>query len=94
MLTLIANIIAKEDSIDIVKQEILKVIPYVRKENGCINYDLHQEINQENMFTLYENWETREAWNDHMKADHLIEFQKAIKEYVIETTVYQFNKIK
>ncbi|MGD1823111.1 MAG: putative quinol monooxygenase [Pleomorphochaeta sp.] len=94
MLTLVANIYAKEDSIEFVKNEILKVIPSVRAEKGCVNYDLHQEINTPNMFVLYENWESREDWNAHMDAKHLKAFQEAIKNYVKETTVYQLNKIK
>ena len=42
-LTIIATIVSKEDKIELVKSEMIKLIDKTRVEDGCINYDLHQD---------------------------------------------------
>jgi len=57
-LTIVANIIAKDDKIDLIKAELLKLIDITLAEAGCINYDLHQDNKNPAHFVIYENWET------------------------------------
>tara|TARA_R110001592_G_scaffold107818_3_gene301637 strand:+ start:559 stop:849 length:291 start_codon:yes stop_codon:yes gene_type:complete len=73
-LTIVANIIAKEDKIDLIKTELLKLIDITLAETGCINYDLHQDNENPAHFVFYENWETRELWQSHMEGKHLKDF--------------------
>ncbi|MGR5351615.1 putative quinol monooxygenase [Vibrio sp. DNB22_19_2] len=60
-----------------VKAELLKLIDVTRAEEGCINYDLHQDNENPAHFTFYENWESRELWQQHMGNEHLVEYMKA-----------------
>ncbi len=41
-LTIVAHIHANPDKIDLVKAELEKLLPITRAEEGCIQYDLHQ----------------------------------------------------
>jgi len=76
-LTIVANIIAKENHIELVKAELLKLIDVTRNEQGCINYDLHQDNENPAHFLFYENWQSRELWQQHMANEHLAEYLKA-----------------
>lgn len=76
-LTIVANIIAKPDHIDLVKTELLKLIDITREEQGCINYDLHQDNENPAHFVFYENWKTRELWQTHMGNQHLTDYMAA-----------------
>lgn len=76
-LTIVANIIAKADKVDLVKTELLKLIEITRAEEGCINYDLHQDNENPAHFLFYENWESRELWQNHMANKHLQEYVAA-----------------
>ncbi|WP_372803640.1 putative quinol monooxygenase [Paracoccus seriniphilus] len=76
-LTVVANIHAKPDQIELVKAELLKLVPITRAETGCINYDLHQDNEDPAHFTFYENWESREVWQEHMNAPHLAAYMAA-----------------
>ncbi|MFA8342884.1 MAG: putative quinol monooxygenase [Rhodothermaceae bacterium] len=76
-LTIVANILAKEEKRELVKSELLKLIDTTRAEEGCINYDLHQDNENPNLFLFFENWATRELWQKHMQNDHLKEYLKA-----------------
>ncbi|QLE86561.1 antibiotic biosynthesis monooxygenase [Shewanella sp. Scap07] len=76
-LTIVANIIAKEAHIELVKAELLKLIDTTRKEPGCINYDLHQDNQSPAHFVFYENWQSRELWQTHMGNTHLQQYMAA-----------------
>lgn len=91
-LTIVASILAKEEKREFVKAELLKLIPITRAEKGCINYDLHQDNENPNLFLFHENWESRELWQVHMNNNHLAEYMKAtdgaVEEFVLnEMTV-------
>ena len=59
-LTIVANIKANSAKVELVKAELLKLVPITRSEAGCINYDLHQDNENPAHFVFYENWEWRE----------------------------------
>ncbi|WP_153914284.1 putative quinol monooxygenase [Shewanella sp. TC10] len=76
-LTIVANIIAKADKIELVKAELIKLIDPTRVERGCINYDLHQDNDNPAHFMFYENWQSRELWRAHMENSHIAAYAKA-----------------
>ena len=92
-LTIIANIVANEDKIELVKAELLKLIDITRAEEGCINYDLHQDNENPAHFTFYENWTSRELWQTHMGNTHLAEYMAATEGSVTSFTLNEMTKI-
>jgi quinol monooxygenase YgiN len=92
-LTIVARILAKEDKRDFVKSELLKLIDVTRAEQGCMNYDLHQDIENPNLFLFFENWENRELWQIHMNNKHLAEYIQATEGAVEEFIVHEMNHI-
>lgn len=76
-LTIVANIHAKPDKIDLVKSELIKLIETTRAEEGCIDYDMHQDNENPAHFMFYENWESRELWQAHMGNQHLADYMAA-----------------
>ncbi|NPD46942.1 MULTISPECIES: putative quinol monooxygenase [unclassified Lentimicrobium] len=92
-LTIIARITAKEEKRDLVKTELLKLIDITRAEEGCINYDLHQDQKNPNLFLFHENWETRALWQVHMNNQHLADYLKATEGAVEEFIVHEMSHI-
>jgi quinol monooxygenase YgiN len=76
-LTIVANVTAKADQIDRVKAELKKLIDVTRAEEGCINYDLHQDNENPAHFLFYENWASHELWEAHMNNQHLKNYMAA-----------------
>ncbi|TVO74249.1 putative quinol monooxygenase [Sedimenticola selenatireducens] len=76
-LTIVANVTAKADQIDRVKAELKKLIDVTRAEEGCINYDLHQDNENPAHFLFYENWASHELWEAHMNSQHLKNYMAA-----------------
>lgn len=92
-LTIVANIIAKADQVELVKAELLKLIDVTRAEEGCINYDLHQDNENPAHFTFYENWESHELWRTHMDNEHLAQYMKATEGAVDTFTLNEMSHI-
>ncbi|OUS41203.1 antibiotic biosynthesis monooxygenase [Oleispira antarctica] len=92
-LTIIANIKANSNKIDLVKSELLKLIEVTRAEKGCISYDLHQDNENPAHFMFYENWESRELWQTHMANAHLAEYMVATEGAVTEFTLNEMSVI-
>ena len=92
-LTIVANIHAKADKVDLVKAELLKLIPITRAEEGCIQYDLHQDNENPSHFMFYENWESRELWQTHMNAPHLAAYLAATDGAVESFTLNEMSVI-
>lgn len=92
-LTIVANIHAKADKIDLVKTELLELINITKAERGCINYDLHQDNENPEHFMFYENWENRELWQTHMGAPHLAAYVAATEGAVETFTLNEMTPI-
>ena len=73
-MTLIAYMTAKAGYEDEVRQALLELVAQTRKENGCINYELHQSLENAAQFVMYENWDTAEDLDAHAKAAPLQTF--------------------
>jgi quinol monooxygenase YgiN len=55
-ITVVAKVTANSDAVETVKSELPKMIESTRQEEGCIEYRLHQEIDNPAVFVFYENW--------------------------------------
>ncbi|TWU37130.1 putative quinol monooxygenase [Novipirellula artificiosorum] len=92
-LTIVANIKAKADKMELVKAELLKLIDVTRAEEGCVQYDLHQDHENPAHFMFFENWETRDLWQAHMGGQPLKDYLAATDGAVEEFTVNEMTKI-
>ena len=92
-LTIVANIKANPEKIDLVKSELLKLIDVTRAEEGCINYDLHQDNENPAHFLFYENWESRDLWQAHMGNQHLKDYMDAVEGAIDDFTINEMSQI-
>ena len=92
-LTIVANIKAKADKIALVKAELEKLVDVTRAEEGCLQYDLHQDNENPAHFLFFENWESRELWQAHMDNQHLKDFLAETEGAIEETTLSEMTLI-
>ncbi|MFA5471825.1 MAG: putative quinol monooxygenase [Acholeplasmataceae bacterium] len=92
-LPMIVKFEVKKDKIDFVKQELLKILEPTRKEQGCLKYDLHQDLEDPSIFMFYEVWETKEAWMAHDTKKHILDFKKNIEGAVNQISVNKLTLI-
>ncbi|GGA75576.1 antibiotic biosynthesis monooxygenase [Neiella marina] len=92
-LTLIANIIAKPEQVEFIKAELIKLIAPTRAEQGCLGYDLHQDNDNPAHFLFFENWQSRELWQQHMNSPHLKEYLAVTEGKVASFTLNEMTHI-
>jgi quinol monooxygenase YgiN len=52
-----------------VLQTLLSLVGPSEKEKGCLSYGIYRDIDDNNVFNLISEWETREQLNRHMQSD-------------------------
>ena len=67
--------------------EVVKNIPNVRAEKGCIRYDFHKNRSEDGTFLFYEIWESPEALDAHGKTPHMLAYKERTKELLACPTV-------
>ncbi len=93
VLIIVARIKAKKNNATLVETELLKLVEPTRKEEGCLQYDLHQDNEKPEIFIFYENWASNDLLQAHMNSEHLKALLKAIDGAVNELTVNVMSKI-
>jgi quinol monooxygenase YgiN len=51
-----------------VMQTLLSLIEPTLQEKGCLSYQVFQDVDDENVFNLIKEWETREDLDRHMRS--------------------------
>ena len=54
------------------------------EETACIQYDLHQDIEEPNVFILHEVWESIEGLDLHKEQAHLLKFNEVLELFLEE----------
>ncbi len=80
MLAVIAKVTAKTDQVEAVKAGLESVISPTRGEDGCLLYDLHQDIENKNIFFFYENWDSMQHLEKHRMTPHMVHLGETIKD--------------
>ena len=81
MIKVIAKSIVKESEIQNYLECVKIMVAETRKEEGCIVYELYQDINNEKIFTIIEEWESLDALDLHKKSKHMSEIIPKINLY-------------
>jgi len=90
--TVVAKIVAKKDSVEAVKSELLKLITPTRQESGCIEYTLHQDNQDPSLFLFYETWENAASIEKHMNTDHYKAYVRALDGMLEEKVVNKMTR--
>jgi quinol monooxygenase YgiN len=80
LLTVVAEIVALPEYADEVRMRLLDLIEPTRKEEGCVQYDLHEANDEVGRFFFYENWTSQQALDAHLASPHLTAVAAAVQE--------------
>ena len=74
LFTVIAWLEAKPGKESELRAALLALIEPTRKEDGCVQYDLHEHTEQPGRFAFYENWTSKEHLDRHLASPHVQDF--------------------
>lgn len=84
LLTVIASMHAADGKTDELKRELEALIPLTAAEDGYVNYDLHQGVEDPATFFFYENWVSAAHLDAHLVTPHLVRFAGLIPDLLDE----------
>jgi len=71
-LTYIVFLRAKDGQAMLLEAELRALIVPTRKEEGCLQYDLHRGADNPDTFLFHEVWETRDHHTAHTRTPHFL----------------------
>lgn len=81
MVKVVAKSKVKTNELEKYKELVKFLIDETRKEEGCISYDLFQDINDPSILTFIEEWEDEEALKTHMESKHFVKYVPMLGEF-------------
>lgn len=93
IITVVAKLVVKEAGVASVKSELLKLITPTRREEGCIEYRLHQDNEDPCVFIFYENWQNSVCLERHMNSAHFKSYVAAVADLLAEKVVHKMSEI-
>lgn len=94
MIKVIAKSIIKDGELEKVINLYDELVQKTRQEDGCISYELFQDINNENIVTIVEQWESEEHLEAHKKTEHFTRIVPQISDKRLNSEINILHKIK
>lgn len=79
-IVLMARLKVKADKIEEAKTAALAIVEPSRNEAGCINYDVHQTIDDPTVFIWHETWANQKAIDEHFEMSYFKEFGSIVEQ--------------
>ena len=92
-LIILAQITAAPGKEELLRSELDKLVAPTRAEEGCVQYDLHEDNDRPGFFVFYEIWENRELWQAHMNQPHLAAYRAATEGAVADFQLHEMSRI-
>ena len=87
MIYIIATLTIKPGSLDEVLSLAIPCIEGTRREAGCISYDLHRSLTDENTLVFVERWKDEAAIEAHFAEPHLVAWRDAGMPFITDKTI-------
>lgn len=60
---------------------------------GCLQYDLHKDLDDENSFVFIETWENQDLLDAHMSTEHFLTFVKKVEDKLENLDITKLEKL-
>ena len=70
-LIIVARFVARDGNTQEVEALLRGFVEPSRGEDGCLFYDLHQEVHDSNAFVILDGWRDRTAFDGHAGSAHV-----------------------
>ena len=86
---------AKEESTEKVKELLENLVANSRLESGCVQYDLHQDVQDATTFVFHEVWKNKEGLDLHKEQWYSLKFNKNAEDFLQEKAIiYSTSRIE
>jgi quinol monooxygenase YgiN len=79
--------LSKRDEVEAAYAELIRAS---LSEPGCLLYDLVVSEENPNVWHMFEKWESKSAWDDHMQTEHVARIQLLEPQLIVAPTKLNF----
>jgi quinol monooxygenase YgiN len=80
MIKVVAKAIYKTEGVEKAIELLSELVEESRKEEGCIKYEMYQDVKDETILTMIEEWESEEDLKKHMEESHYLRIIPKVRE--------------
>ena len=92
-IVLVARLKVQANAVDETKKAALGIAADSRAEAGCVNYDIHQAIDDPTVFIWHETWANKAAIDEHFEKSFFKEFFAAVQGFAVEPPQITLTKM-
>lgn len=93
MIIVVSKSEIREGKLEEYKGIAARLVEETRKEAGCISYDLCQDVDNSNILTFVEKWESMQALDAHMQTPHFTEIVPKLREMRVSSELNKYTQI-
>lgn len=94
MIKVIARSVIRNNELEKVINLYDELIKKTREEDGCISYELFQDINDKNVLIIIEEWESEKHLDAHKKTEHFTRVVPQISDIRLSSEINILHKIR
>jgi len=92
-IVIVARLKVHGNTVEEIKKAALSIVADSRAEAGCLNYDIHQAIDDPTVFIWHETWANQAAIDEHFEKSFFKEFFAAVEGFVAEPPQITLTKM-
>jgi quinol monooxygenase YgiN len=92
-IVLFARLKVKKDAVEKAKRAAMAIVDDSRAEEGCLNYDFHQAIDDATIFLWHETWTNQAALDAHFAMPYFAELGDKLKDITEEPLQLTLTKM-
>ena len=92
-IVLVARMRVRPDAVEKTKAAVLAVVEPSRAEEGCLNYDVHQAIDEPTVFVWHETWVNKAALDAHFAMPYFEALFAEVTHYMEEPTQITLSRM-
>lgn len=93
MIKITAKHTVKENCADELIKVLKELVAKSRLEEGCISYNLYKDIDNENTYTIIEEWQDIKSLHNHFQTAHFKTLTEKVKPYIKECTINKYEEV-
>ncbi|MCT4672651.1 MAG: antibiotic biosynthesis monooxygenase [Prolixibacteraceae bacterium] len=90
-IVLLATIKVEKGRDDLMQEFLRQLVYDSRKEKGCVQYDLHKDLDDPCCFLVYEIWKSQVSLDIHIDSTHFREFKDKTEDIMVSLEIKKLD---
>ncbi|HBB7077254.1 TPA: antibiotic biosynthesis monooxygenase [Legionella pneumophila] len=90
----VATFTAKPGKASALREALSNLLEPTRREEGCLSYTLHENLDNPNIFTMIERFKNKHAFDTHSNEPYVLHFKENVLSELVDSNSISINLYK